>query len=212
MYKRQPFLKFNAGVFSLSKYKIVSSSFKKFTECDGGQCLSAKGMLHTRIQLPSGVEVDVFNTHLQAFKTAVEIRKTQVEEILSHMKKVNDGRRAVILVGDFNISAKREEYTSLIARLAQEGFRDSWVELNGADQGYTWDSYINNWGAEGIDSDGKSQHRFDYIFVKNGTMQEIELESSKIIFDQPLGLSEKSEKYFLSDHFGVELNLKIKNK
>lgn len=207
-YQTTPFLRVNSGVFNLSKYKVIKSSFKRFSRCGDFQCLSGKGVLHTRLKLPDGKELDLYNTHLQPFSSGKDIRKHQIGEILAHIKKTNDGKRAVILAGDFNISASRSEYPLVIEQLEEFGLYDAWTLLNYDDPGYTWDSNINKW-AQRTDKNNRTQHRFDYIFVKDGSRDKIELLSSDIVFDEPLSMSKKSKKYFLSDHFGVEVKFRL---
>lgn len=207
-YQRTPFLRINSGVFNLSKYEIVKSSFKRFSRCGGAQCLSGKGVLHTRVKLPAGIELDIYNTHLQPFKSGESIRRHQINEILRHIEKTNDGKRAVVLVGDFNVSASREEHPMFEKQLEDFGFADAWKLMNHGEPGYTWDSNINTWSRR-TDRSIRSQHRFDYIFVKDGSRDKIELLSSEVVFDEPLSMTSAGRKYFLSDHFGVDIEFRI---
>lgn len=207
-YQRTPFLRINSGLFNLSKYKIITSSFKRFSRCGQAQCWSGKGVLHTRVRLSSGLELDLYNTHLQPFISGKDIRKSQILETLNHIERTNNGKRAAILVGDFNISGRGAEYSSLMEQLENFGFFDVWTSLNYNKPGYTWDSSINTW-SQRMDGNYVSRLRFDYIFVKNGSRDKIELLSSDIVFDRPLSMSSKSRKYFLSDHFGVDLKFRI---
>lgn len=207
-YQTTPLSRINSGLFNLSKYKIVSSSFKRFSRCGGAQCWSGKGVLHTRVRLPNNAELDIYNTHLQPFNSGESIRKTQMLEVLRLIEQTNDGKRAVILTGDFNVSASSNEYHLIINQLEEFGFFDAWTLVNNNDPGFSWDSTINIWAAR-MDNETTSQSRIDYIFVKNGSRDHIELIKSNIVFDEPLSLSENGRRYFLSDHFGVDIEFRI---
>ncbi|MCT4642360.1 MAG: sphingomyelin phosphodiesterase [Bacteriovoracaceae bacterium] len=195
----------NSGLFNLSKYKIIKSSFKKFKHCRNVQCVSAKGVLHTRIELDNSFELDLFNTHTEPFKKGKKVRLKQLQTLLQFIRKVNDGKRPVILFGDLNIIANSSEYDDMIELFENEGFKDVWAYANGELPGYTWNSYLNPWGT--IDGANKSKERIDYVFIRSGNMLSIGVHSSNIVFDKALSLQSNDEKYFLSDHFGVEASL-----
>lgn len=207
-YQTTPLFRINSGVFNLSKYKIIKSSFKRFSNCGGAQCLSGKGVLHTRVRLPNSLELDIYNTHLQPFSSGKSIRAKQIKEILAHIKKTNNNKRAVILTGDFNIAGGNTEYHETMEILESNGFSDVWTQLNYHDPGHTWDSNINKW-AQRNDGSYTSQHRFDYIFVRSTHSEKIDLIKSEVVFDKPLSLRSNSKKYFLSDHFGVDVTFKL---
>jgi endonuclease/exonuclease/phosphatase family metal-dependent hydrolase len=207
-YQTTPFAKINSGLFNHSKFRIISSSFKRFSRCGGAQCWSGKGLLHTRVRLADGSEMDIYNTHLQPFGSETKLREHQMGEILEHIERTNGADRPAILTGDFNISGGGSEYVTVNERLNLNGFFDAWTTLNQNDPGYTWDSNINTWSQK-TDNGYTSQHRFDYIYVRDGKNKKFDLLKSEVVFDEPKSITPTSKKYFLADHFGVDLTFKL---
>ncbi len=206
-YQTTPLFRVNSGLFNLSKYQISKSTFKRFTWCGGAQCWSNKGVLHTRVRLNSGKEIDIYNTHLQPFSSGKFVRQKQIEEIFDFINDTNDGLRSVILAGDFNIHGGGEEYQEIADQLEEFGLYDAWTTVNPNSPGYTWDATINSWSQRLGSKSGKS--RLDYIFVKNGSRDKIELLDSRVVFDEPYSLRPGDRRYFLSDHFGVDIKFRI---
>lgn len=82
---------------------------RAFGICDGwlrnhGDCWANKGLLRTRVRMPSGAEVDVYNTHLDAggAESGAETRRMQLERIAQEIER-RSARRAVVIGGDFNL-------------------------------------------------------------------------------------------------------------
>ncbi len=204
-YEKGAVLKLSPGLLSVSKYPITQSNFMKFSDCLDEQCYAKKGILHTRIKLSSNLEVDIYNGHFQPFSSGDTTRTKQMQQSISFVNKTNGGKRPSIFIGDFNTANPRAD---MIKALEKEGFRDAWVESRGGDPGYTWDSFINLWSRK-IDRTKFGQHRLDYIFVRGSEQIDILTESAKIVFDKPLPLKGDNEVMFISDHFGIELNIQF---
>jgi endonuclease/exonuclease/phosphatase (EEP) superfamily protein YafD len=66
-------------------------------------CLASKGFLRVRVRLPSGDEIDVYDTHLDAGSSDGdrEARRVQLSGLAERIESLSAGR-AVILAGDFN--------------------------------------------------------------------------------------------------------------
>jgi endonuclease/exonuclease/phosphatase family metal-dependent hydrolase len=207
-FQTTPLLRLNSGLFNLSKPKIVASSFKSFSRCQGEICYADKGVLHTRSRLANGAEVDIYNTHLQPFRKGGDVRLHQLEELLSHIRRTNDGKRAVLLVGDLNTSRTRPDFPHIMKALEEFGLTDAWTLSNPEDPGHTWNSFINSW-AQLKDKEVRTRHRLDYVFFKSGSRDKVRVLDARIVFNQPMPRVDSSEEIFLSDHFGIEVELQI---
>jgi hypothetical protein len=73
-----------------------------------GDCWASKGYQRVGIRTPSGAEVDLYNTHLEAGSSehAAQIRGQQLE-LLARAIEARPKTRAVIVGGDFNIGFNR---------------------------------------------------------------------------------------------------------
>jgi endonuclease/exonuclease/phosphatase family metal-dependent hydrolase len=129
----------DGGLVILSRDKIISSKFVKFTKCYSDDKLAEKGILMADV-VRNGKVFTIVNTHLQAIydfndKENIEARDCQIETLASHVVKIQN---PVILTGDFNLNARKEhidpdsdsgpsdEYKSLMNKLV--GFTDAVLE------------------------------------------------------------------------------------
>ena len=206
-YQTRVAYKLNSGKFTLGKFEIVKTSFRKFKNCAGFQCVSGKGVLYVQIKLPSGALVDTFNTHLQAYEKDSWIRKWQLIEAMNFVDRVNDGDIPVIFAGDFNVIADSTEYPVLRDML--DGFKDVWEETNPTKPGFTWNPEINPWATFDYAESALLQ-RLDYIFVRDGKLASWKIKSSKLSFNTEkkwFGVFKRPNSIFASDHFGVSAKL-----
>ena len=188
-----------SGLLNFSSFKVIKKDFVKFQSCLGIDCMAAKGILFTRIELASGKVIDIFNTHLQAGGKHSEARKGQLSQIASFIKSYDQGN-PTILMGDFNIKAKSPEYE--ILQKTMLGFKDLWDTFHPDLDGHTADGVRNPW----INSNNQS--RIDYIFIKDGKELNWKVNDVKLAFDYPM--SYKGEESLMpSDHFGIEADLDI---
>jgi endonuclease/exonuclease/phosphatase family metal-dependent hydrolase len=201
-------LKINSGMFALTSFKIIDNNFVEFSDCKGIQCMSKKGVQHLRLELPSGLKIDVFNTHLQAFQKDALIRKFQLDQAMEFLEKINKGEYPVIFAGDFNIISEIGEYTSLNNKL--NGFKDVWQSANPNDPGYTWEPFIN-WYAKPDYNESTLRQRIDYIFVRDGKQDQWNIRSAQIILNtpQPYEYKRGVSQTFASDHFGIMAELEL---
>ena len=66
--------------------------------------LAAKGVLHARLARAADDLIDVFVTHLQAGQEHGAVRRRQIEELTSFIRrKVNGAAHPVLVLGDFNV-------------------------------------------------------------------------------------------------------------
>lgn len=193
-----------SGLYNFSRFKVVKTDFKPFGSCRSIQCGASKGVLFMRIRLPNGVEIDTFNTHLQAYQKDSGIRLKQLDDAKKFLDKHLSDRPA-IFAGDFNVIASTDEYKVLKSYLI--GYTDVWLDYSPSEDGFTWDPYINQLAK--IDEDESVQkQRIDYIFVKDGKDKKWNILDAKVEFQESYQVL--SQSIFLSDHFGVSSLLELK--
>lgn len=139
------------GVATFSRYPFTGCKNHALPSTDGWE---QRGMLDTRIDIPSIGEVAVLNTHLQAnvddkFEEASRLRYRQSRTIKDHIATLDV---PVLLLGDFNTEPECGEIDSLIG--AGSDLIDVWA-IAGDGVGET----ISD-GAH-----GELNARIDYILV-----------------------------------------------
>lgn len=94
----------NAGLLTLSKYKItsalrrsfeISTGVSKFLDLD--RCYSVN-----RIPTENGKELVIYNVHMSAYGGSPEIRKSQMEMLFADMKSEYEKGNYALCGGDFN--------------------------------------------------------------------------------------------------------------
>lgn len=84
------------GSAEIGHYSVCSGTFGRANDC-----LASKGFAMQRVRL-AGVEIDVYDTHLDADLRDAPTRAVQRNELAAAMQRFR-AARAVILGGDFNI-------------------------------------------------------------------------------------------------------------
>ena len=210
-YQRTPFARLNSGLFNLSKFPIIKTSFMPFRSCGGLQCVSKKGILYMQVRLPQGELVDVFNLHAQAVELTpgTIIRSYQFNQMRSFIDLINDGSKPVIIVGDFNVDGNSQEYG--VFQQSLYDFKDVWNEINLGQPGYTWDPLTNYWAAgDWIDNSGPQ--RLDYIWVRDGKKHKWNIQDMQVVFNSKLpwwGSGDNPKHILVSDHYGIEATLEL---
>ena len=198
-------VKQDGGLMILSRYPMLTVSAFCFTYCGGwgfhgrADCWSNKGVIYARIQIGDSKDeyIHVFNTHLQAHNTQADkdIRKHQLGELRDFIRYATEfdyDTRPIIVLGDFNIIAKENEYSVLLNNLqvpqdpidetlyGTKWFVDAWTTMRPREQpDYTWVGKFHspgdgencpygNWGNPLANEHDKAQ-RIDYIFYYKGT-------------------------------------------
>jgi endonuclease/exonuclease/phosphatase family metal-dependent hydrolase len=107
--------------------------------------LAAKGVLHARLARADDDLIDVFVTHMQAGAEHGAVRRRQIEELASFIRrKVNGATHPVLVLGDFNVRGSRvdrqdpsSDYRFLVqtlnAALAPRRIIDTWLATNAED-------------------------------------------------------------------------------
>jgi endonuclease/exonuclease/phosphatase family metal-dependent hydrolase len=124
---------FGSGLTTLSRHEIIHTIFEPYKTSKVVDAFSNKGILLTRIKLPTGVELDLYNTHTQASyinpKGRNTVRERQIEQLSAFIQKESDGSRPILLMGDLNTTEDHHGYKKLVqeqGKLANEShqFKD----------------------------------------------------------------------------------------
>ncbi len=95
---------------------------------DGSDCLTSKGFLYTRLELRSGLFLDLYNVHMDAGHSSADVRAraSNFRELAQAIRTRSAGV-AVIVAGDFN-ERYRDSGEHMEDLLAEAGLTDTWVE------------------------------------------------------------------------------------
>jgi endonuclease/exonuclease/phosphatase family metal-dependent hydrolase len=122
-FERGERLDFGDGLSQFSKLPFGNTTRSSWSRCNGFtdsyfDCLTPKGFMRSRVEVAPGIELDVYNLHMDAghSKEDREARAAQLEQLASAIRKDSSGR-PVIVGGDFNLSRSERR---LLARFEQE--------------------------------------------------------------------------------------------
>jgi endonuclease/exonuclease/phosphatase family metal-dependent hydrolase len=108
------------GLNRFSDFPFTPVERHRWTTCGeaSADCLSLKGFSVATTTLADGIEVDMYNLHLDAGRDDFEIRADNVAELTAHILEHSEGH-AVIVAGDFNLHLDRDpdsdQFASLLA-------------------------------------------------------------------------------------------------
>ncbi len=127
-HKSEPQRKGSISVFGDGLNRFSSLPWKEFKrvayqKCWGADCGAQKGTSVALTELAEGVEVDIYNTHLEAGSQQKdnEARENGVDILLATIKSRSPGR-ALIVAGDFNLKYKDGGHdVKMLQRLIKEG-------------------------------------------------------------------------------------------
>ncbi len=114
---------FGDGLNRFSRFAFKEHQRAPFAKCYGADCLAAKGISVALHELAPGVEVDIYNLHLEAGSKADDeaARAEHVDVLLKSITSRSVGR-ALIVAGDFNLKRKDGAHDlKMLDRLAKEG-------------------------------------------------------------------------------------------
>lgn len=155
----------NSGLMILSRHKILARTKLHYKRSTGEEKLARKGVLGVRIQLPNGKRVNVFTTHLQSTsKTKANNIKisqlTQARKLISRFTR-KAAKEAVILTGDFNLSAEKSPTYLEKARALWPGSVDTFDPEKGDGTRYsTWNGLLGKGNS--------TAQRVDQIWILRG--------------------------------------------
>jgi len=117
---------YGAGLSMLSTVAIDDALQEFFDDCNGtldgaSDCLASKGFHAVRLTLAPGVEVDVYNSHLEAGNGAADdaAREGHVNQLIAAMNGWS-ANHPVIFLGDTNLHGDDPQDAPLMERWLQE--------------------------------------------------------------------------------------------
>jgi hypothetical protein len=130
---------FGDGLNEFSQFEFGALDRVTWAECNGtvdsgSDCLTIKGFFAATHTLSEGIEVLVYDLHMDAggSKGDIAARDAQVAQLLAHLE-ANAGERAVIIAGDTNMD--EEDEASLVALLDGAGLVDACRALSCGEEG-----------------------------------------------------------------------------
>lgn len=182
----------DGGVMIFSKYPIEYEAQMNYSDCDGTDCLSAKGVMYARLN-KNGKKYHLFATHTQAWNAVVDVnvRVNQFLELRNFIAAQHiDSREPVIIGGDLNVDKivnNQNEYYRMFDSLQA-------IEPTYYGNRFSYDIDRNNYASSGTEY-------LDYVlpikkyFVPYTTANEVRVIRSKA--DPMFDMND------LSDHFSV---------
>jgi len=110
------------GLNRFSNLAFAPPIRRRWTNCGpaSADCLSLKGFSMARTTLAPGIEIDVYNLHMDAGSADFAIRAENVDELATFIEENSSGN-AVIVGGDFNLHIDEEPDGSQFADLLARG-------------------------------------------------------------------------------------------
>jgi endonuclease/exonuclease/phosphatase family metal-dependent hydrolase len=140
-----------------------------------------------RVFLDDARSVDILNTHLHSDATDEE-RQQQAAEVIGFLD-TSRGESVQLVVGDMNATPK----SKTMAAFAQAGWRDTWVEANPEEDGFTSPVILGQDRPE-----QNFTRRIDYVLAKDGEGDRFQVDQAEVVLKEP-----RADGLFPSDHLGV---------
>ena len=114
----RPTAQVSDGLNRFSEFPFAPVEREAWTTCGdaSADCLSLKGFSMARTTFADGVEIDVYNLHMDAGRDDFAIREENVAELAAFIT-ANSAGRAVIVGGDFNLHLDRDPDADQFATL-----------------------------------------------------------------------------------------------
>ena len=116
-------LPFSDGLNTFSAYDIEGQSRQAWSDC-AQICITPKGFTYSRIHIPGGSSVDLYNVHVNAGE---QFTNTDIAQLSTFIAATSAGR-AVIVAGDFS-QMYSDAGQSLSEFATANGLTDAWVQV-----------------------------------------------------------------------------------
>lgn len=177
-----------------------------------------EGFVFSRVEIPgTGLSVDVYVVHLWSDMDGDrrEDRREQLHKVAAKISLLSrDSGNPVLVMGDFNIGGPptfhgHKGYDDIMRAFRTP--RDVWHEFHRTGAGYTVDCIENATKSED-DASCDYQERLDYILVmtsRNFTRHpyDVVIKDARVVRQH---LPSPGQRYFVSDHYGVEATLEFR--
>jgi endonuclease/exonuclease/phosphatase family metal-dependent hydrolase len=192
------------GLAILSRFP-VTARFVKLPRGEGPDGYARKGFSLAEVRLPSGRELYLANTHLQADDERVSLavcrraRWSQLEALRDGLSSILRDGAPLVLCGDMNVPHGSDEYER-VARL----FGDELVDVVGREGFHTYDIARNDIAAK-FHEGGPEKALIDYVWTSRAR---VEAKEVAVILEEPIAElrgcpSSYAGRAFASDHYGV---------
>lgn len=182
----------DGGVFIASRFPILSHSQIVFDDCDGSDCLAAKGVMYAKID-KLGKIYHLFGTHTQAWPDPIDVttRILQFKQMQNFINSLNiPANEPVIIGGDLNvdkIANNMGEYDGMLDSL-------NLMEPLYLGHPYTYDENMTYYATTGTEY-------LDYIMTQNHHLQPTYADNEVLILRS---IADNMFNMFdLSDHLAV---------
>ncbi|MCP4443565.1 MAG: T9SS type A sorting domain-containing protein [Aureispira sp.] len=183
----------DGGVFIASHWPIDTFAQIVYNDCNGSDCLAAKGVMYARID-KLGKKYHVFGTHTQAWPGASDVatRILQFKQLNQFIQDLNiPNTEPVIIGGDLNvdkIANNLNEYNGMLDTLDA-------LEPTYLGHPYTYDGNINYYGSS------PPVEFLDYVLTTN-THQIPTTSTNEVLIYRSIA-DDVWDIFDLSDHFAV---------
>lgn len=199
------------GLAILSRFPLVGTRFVHLPRGEGPDGYARKGFALTEVRLPSGRELYLANTHLQADDERASLlacqkaRWSQLEGLREGIAGLVGDGAPLVLCGDLNVPHGSDEYEK-VARLFGPELRD----LAGRAGFHTYDTERNDIAAR-FHEGGPGKALIDYVWTSR---RHVEPKSVAMILEEPIaelggcppGYAGRA---FPSDHYGLGVVVEI---
>lgn len=191
----------DSGLVLLTRYPVLETEFMQFNKCAGFDCFTKKGVLRTRLSLPNGSSLDVYNTHMNAAislagqNIGYKIRKSQIQQFTKFLSARSAGVDYLIL-GDTNVPDDEKNYERMKRLFKVMDL----FSLFTPDPPKTYVPGENTWVRPLPLPDVRAE-RIDYILLREGSL--LKLKNIQRTFEETVWNAH------LSDHFGIKATLSL---
>lgn len=158
------------GLNRFSNYEFDEVQREAWATCvdTASDCLAFKGFSVARTTFAEGLEVDVYNLHMEAGRSEAddEARSAGIDQLLDFMQDYSE-ERAVIVGGDFNLHTEDEPDASLFARLLAQAELDDVCERLDCDRPGSIDKFLFR-SSDEVSLEARSWRAETDIFVSEG--------------------------------------------
>lgn len=203
-----PFTIGGSGLGVASRLPFSARTLRPFSRPHvGSERFARKGVLHVRVDMGEGVEIDVITTHMQSGydDKARGVRARQLEELRGAVDELGSPDRAFVVCGDLNIcglSARRSDEYAAVGKVLSD-----FTDLGATEDVATFvpDPEVNTL-AHRFEATSPKQ-RLDYVLFRPA------LEKGPLPVSCEVALAERLEGHgpttFASDHFAVRVRLEV---
>jgi len=195
-----------SGLGVASRYPVLLTEFRAYSRPHvGSERFARKGMVHVRVALPSGVEVDVLTTHLQSGyeRDAEVVRARHLAELRQFADDVGSDDRPLLVAGDLNVNGLAHvrdlEYRTFTRIFS--GYHDIFAE----DDHVTFHPKENRLAARY--EPYASLQRVDYVLVRNRG-RTLEIVDKALFLHEDLPPHGGFEPVPPSDHYALRVKLR----